>query len=428
MKGFPNQVADLQKIATGIQALANLVDAGEDARNDGVFGPALVRAQIAGTGHTPRPIEEYIAEQLFKEPSRQSFRTTARGLRELFRLLGLADDSGPRVVVTDLGRRAAAFAGSPMDDAQIWFWRGVIRNMTHTDPRGTSHPYQVLLRLVARAPGITRAKTALALEAADDSPAELDRIVALAALAQDDIREQIGVTKSNWDNAKKVLPKFAEQLKDVIRSGNSFTIADSPGRAGQGGAEAIAPQPARRQGARAPRNSRRVTQETIGRAGTAERSDEVDVPPPDIDPAAAARAIELRADRLRRHNQLVREFAARLAAVGARLFEDPFDILALQADLGILVEVKTLDGAADDERDRVRDALSQLLYYEAFVVPKEAGEALIRRVACFERGISEPHRDWLNAQGIAVIWRDNGNFVGDELASEFLGPHLEEFL
>ena len=43
MKGFPNQVADLRKLAVGMRCLVQLTDEGADARDDGVFGPALVR-------------------------------------------------------------------------------------------------------------------------------------------------------------------------------------------------------------------------------------------------------------------------------------------------------------------------------------------------------------------------------------------------
>lgn len=431
MKGFPNQIAELRKLAQGLRCVVQLLDDGQNPRDDDVLGQVLVRAGVAGTGHTPIPVEDYIREQLTKAPSNQSFRTTARGLRELYRLLGFIDDSGPRAEVTDLGRQAGAFAGSPMSPEQINFWRRVIRNMTHAAAAGeVSHPYQVLLRLVARRPGITRAKCALALEARNDSPEELDRIVALADLAEDDICRRIGVTRSNWDNAKKVLPKFAEQLEDVVRTGRqSFVLADAPGRADAGTAEAPVGPPLARTGraaaARAPRTSREVTPETIGRAGTAESFDEVEIPP-EIDPAAAAEAVKVRLDRLRRHNLIVRELAAHLRAAGARLYEDPFDILALIEARGILVEVKTLDGSAVDERERVKEALAQLLYYEAFVTAPVAGGAAINKVACFEGPISADHQGWLNRAGIATIWMADGRFAGDALAAGVLGGYLEE--
>jgi hypothetical protein len=428
MKGFPNQVADLGKIATGIQTLVRLVDAGDNAKDDGVFGEDLVRVGVAGTGHTPMGVEQYLRLQRTKKPSNQSFRTTARGLRELYRLLGFIDDSGGHVVVTPLGRQAAAFAGAPMDSTQVSFWRNVIQNMTHTGPNAThtSHPYQVLLRLVGQKPGITRAKCALALEARDDSPEELIRIVGLADLPEDEIRRRIGVTQSNWDNAKKVLPAFAEQLSDVIRTGQSFVLADAPGRVDVGPADAASPTGAAPRGrqsrVRAPRSSRAVTPQTIGRAGTGDKSEEVPIPP-EMDPAALAEAIRLRQDRLRRHNEIVQEFAAQLTA--AELYEDPFDILAVFEEFGILVEVKTLDGTEADERDRVRDALGQLLYYAAFVSKPVVGEAAVHLIACFEGPISDAHRAFLNSKGIGVVWKDGNRFVADELARGVLRGCIE---
>ena len=433
MKGFPNQVAELTKIATGIGVLAELVDAGENARDDGVFGPALVRAGVAGTGHAPRPVEDYIRQQLALPAGNQSFRTTARGLRQLYRLMDLIDDAGATVEITPTGRQAASFAGAAFDRAQVEFWRRVIRNLTHEDPRGSSHPYQVLLRLVARVPGVTRAKCALALEARNDSAEELDRVVALAGLDEAAIIASIGVSRANWDNAKKVLPRFAEQLEDVVRAGQTYVIADAPGRADAGPAHAPAApvrapgvgRPRATGGIRAPRTSREVTPNTIGVAGTGEESDEVQIAP-ELDPAAAAAAITLRARRLRRHNLLVRELALRLAACGARLLEDPFDILAVVEASGLLVEVKSLDGSAEDERERVRDALSQLLYYEVFVVPPVAADAQIQKVACFESRISRDHSAFLNGHGIAVIWPDGEGFAGDQLAVDTLRRYLNE--
>lgn len=272
MKGFPNQVADLNKIALGMASLVSVVERSQNAKDDGVLGEVLVRAGVAGTGHIPMPVDEYLQEQLKKSISNQSFRTTARGLRELYRLLGFIDDSDTTVQVTDLGRKAAAYANAPMDAEQIDFWRTAIRNMTQNDERGhVSHPYQVLLRLIGQKPGITRAKSALALEATDDSAEELARIAALADLSEEEIRIRIGVSDSNWDNAKKILPRFAEQLQDVIKDDQSFRLADAPGQAEAGIVEEVAVEKA----VRAPRSSRSVTPDSIGRAATESVFDEV---------------------------------------------------------------------------------------------------------------------------------------------------------
>ncbi len=428
MKGFPNQVAELTKIATGIERLTALVDQGADAKNDGVFGESLVHAGVAGTGHSPIPVLDYLREQRKKPIGGQSFRTTARGFRELYRKLNFIDDAGDEVRVTPLGRRAADFAEAAMNAAQVAFWQRVVRNIIQADAAGVSHPYLVLLRLVARKPGISRAKCALALEAHDDSDEELDRIVALADLSEQQIVTRIKVTRSNWDNAKKVLPKFAQQLGDVIERAGGFYIADAPGSATEAGEPARGRAAERRPaGTRTPRSSREVTPDTIGKAGIAERDEEFEPLPADLDPAAMAAAIKMRRARLKRHNLLVRAFATLLKGAGAQLFEDPFDILGLIAKRGFLVEVKSLDGSEADERDRVRDALAQLLYYEGFVTRPVAGEATIRKIACFENKISDAHIAWLNAQSIAAIWKDEDAFAGDDLAGEFLGRYLREF-
>jgi hypothetical protein len=433
MKGFPNQIADLTKLAQGMRCLADLVDAGEDAGDDGVFGEALVRRGVLRTGHSPIPVERYLREQRAKKKSDQSFRASARGLLELFRLLGLIGAVGNSLEVTEDGREAADYAGAALGPQQIAFWRRVIRNLNHHGSDDTaSHPYQVMLRLVAQKPGITRAKCALALEAKDDSPEELARIVSLSGLSEEQIRNRIGVTESNWNNAKKVLPKFAEQLGDVIKRGDGFWLADAPGEAEHepAGDQRPAPQAKRVRNVaaepqpRRPRVSRSVTPDTIGTAGIAER-DEQSVPP-DLDPAAAAAANRTRLDRLRRHNLLVRQLAARLTDARMSLYEDPFDILAVLGRVGVLCEIKTLDGSEADERNRVRDALAQLLYYEAFVTGPVAAGASIQKIACFEKPISEEHTRWLNDSRIGTLWKSGDAFAADALAAGMLGGYLEE--
>jgi hypothetical protein len=267
---------------------------------------------------------------------------------------------------------------------------------------------------------------ALALEARNDSDEEMERILRLADRSEANVRREIGITKSNWDNAKKILPKFAEQLGDVIKTGDSFRLADAPGQAATQVADentggAYRP---RRVVLRAPRTAREVTHETIGRAGMEERSDEITVPRA-VDPVVVAEAARLLRDRVRRHNTLVRILAEALGPVG-RMYEDPFDLLKIIDAVGILAEIKTLDGTAADERDRVRDALAQLLYYEAFVAAPLVGRGVVRKIACFERPISDPHRDWLNSSDIGVIWREGERFRGDALALAFLRDYLED--
>src|SRR5580704_3870562 len=103
MKGFPNQVANLEKLAEGLRCIERLNSERRNARDDGVLGEALVRAGVSGTGHTPVRVEVYLRAQRLKTSDRQSFRTTARGLRELYRLLGLIDQGAAAVSLTPAG-------------------------------------------------------------------------------------------------------------------------------------------------------------------------------------------------------------------------------------------------------------------------------------------------------------------------------------
>jgi hypothetical protein len=423
MKGFPNQVPDLRKLAEGLAIIDRLNQEGANSKSYDVLGEALVRGAVLGTGHVKQPVDKYLREQRSKQggSSYQSHQTGARGIREQYRMLGLIDDSGIRVELTEAGRRVASFAGEQLDEAKREYWRRLIRNISHPGRDGVrSHPYQVLLRLVGKKPGITRAKCALALEARDDSEEELDRIAGLSDLGESDIRSRIGETKSNWDNAKKILPKFAEQLEDVIKVGQSFYLAAGPGK-GRTSDEA----PVLAEEIRRTRPSRSVTPDTIATAGTADDFDEVELPLPTVDPAVMAAAVQARRERLRRHNQLVREIAGRYASAGLALFESRYDCLASGDIVGILNEVKTLDGSQPDEAAQVRDCLGQLLYYEPFV-KKETGDGTIYKVAVFESKISDVHIQIMQELGIVCIWKEGQGFVGGPGADELLGPYFEE--
>ncbi|MEN6534564.1 MAG: hypothetical protein ABFD89_12930 [Bryobacteraceae bacterium] len=423
MKGFPNQVPDLCKLADGLAIIDRLNEQGANSKSYDTLGEALVRGGVLGTGHVRQPIDQYLKEQRAKlgGPSYQSHQTGARGLREQYRMLGLIDDSASRVELTDAGRRVASFADQALDDQKRDYWRRLIRNISHPGRDGVrSHPYQVLLRLVAKRPGITRAKCALALEANDDSEEELDRIVGLSDLRESEIRTTIGETKSNWDNAKKILPKFAEQLGDVIKVKQSFYLAAGPGKGGTSDNVPVLEEELRRT-----RPSRSVTPDTIAVAGTAEDFDEVELPLPTVDPAAMAAAVRARRERLRRHNILVKEIAGRYAGAGFDLFEGRYDCLASGETVGILNEVKTLDGTPADEATQVRDSLGQLLYYEPFV-KRETGGGIIHKVAVFEARISDDHIQIMQDLGIVCIWKEEQQFAGGPGADELLGPYFEE--
>ena len=418
MKGFPNQVADLPTLTKALRVVDDLSRAGQNARDDGVYGETLIRRGILGTGHKPIPVNQYLAQQkAIKSRSNQSYRTRARQLRELFRILDLITDADV-AALTSAGRQIAAIPAGPLDAAGLRLWRTAILNMTHEGGDDTaSHPYQVLLRLVANRPGITRAKCALALEARDDSEAELARITALSDLSESAILAAIGVTKSNWDNAKKILPHFAEQLGDVMKLGESFSLADSPG---------ASPPPPPVGGAVPPpvphRKASRVTPDTI--AATRKETEWDEVYAAQADPQKAAETKKKITARFNRHQAVVKAVGQSLAGKGATLFEMPFDCFAQFPQEAVLVEVKSLDGTAADEQERVREALAQLLYYESFATRTLIGERHLKKVACFEGPITVEHAEFLAKCDIHAIWRDGVGFGGRPAARSSLSGHF----
>jgi hypothetical protein len=116
-----------------------------------------------------------------------------------------------------------------------------------------------------------------------------------------------------------------------------------------------------------------------------------------------------------------------LARRGATLYEDPFDALAVFTNASVLAEIKTLDGSLADERERVQEALAQLLYYEAFVTAPIVGKLEPGKIACFEHQITVEHQQWLNRAGIGTIWAlGQDRFGGDTLAQRILRAYLEE--
>src|SRR5438067_1495556 len=130
MKGFPNQVSDLTKLTAALSIAAELQSSGRNVRDDSVYGTELVHGGVAGTGHTARPIAEYLEEQNRKPPSNRSHQTTARGLRELFEVLGLMVDDGIGITLTSEAADLAR-AGRNLTPDVLQKWRNVIRDMTH---------------------------------------------------------------------------------------------------------------------------------------------------------------------------------------------------------------------------------------------------------------------------------------------------------
>lgn len=421
MKGFPNQIANVQKMAAAFGLLADLLGAGRSI-DDESYGEVLVRGGIIGARSKSETADQYLSRMKALPRANQSHQTTARGLKELFRSAGLIDGTA---ALTGPGRLLSVSCQNGFNNECRKAWREAIRGVAREGVDGSvSHPYQVMLRMLAERPGTPRSLCALALEAADDSDEELERVIALRDLDDEEAaRSSIGATRSNWDNAKKILPSLAEQLGDVARSGEGlYLLAPPEPTMPSTGIDEPAQETAGTSEPPSYRRSRKVSSITIAANRVSDESGAPLTGPQSL--VSLAEAIELRTVRTRRHNQLVRVWAEMLEGQGIELWEGEFDCLAIGSSTGVLTEVKTLNGSRDDEVRQVRGALAQLLYYERFSLPdptQTGGEIQqLLKVALFDIKPTDDHIRWLESHQVAALWRDGDFFDGSSFSRDFL--------
>lgn len=125
---------------------------------------------------------------------------------------------------------------------------------------------------------------------------------------------------------------------------------------------------------------------------------------------------EKRAERTKRHQELLRLFASCLKNNGYHLYSGIMDCAAVKSGKKtLLIEVKTLASNGEDELYQTRRALSQLLYYEEFhlnqIPNKEPGN--LQKIVLFEHKIQDKYISFLEKYGCKVIWmNDNGTLSG----------------
>ena len=402
MKGFPNQISDITKLTTALHVLSEQLEQGESI-DDGSFGRALLLQGVIRPGRTGGDINAYLERMNTRPLSNQSHRTTARGIKEMFVRTGLVIVTEGGFHLTDIGTRLLSLRVADDADAVRQYWGTVMWNATARDEEGESHPYRIMLRMLASRPGTSRALCALALEARDDSEEEFQRILSLLELEDEDaIRVSIGATRSNWDNAKKIIPSIAEQVGQVARNGNRLHLVEVPETVSR------ADTRERVEDGESTTTARRTSPDTIAQWRPPDLSDETFV----SDWQSPVRAIEIRVDRTVRHNLIVRRLAQEVVDAEA-FWENPIDLLAAVSGKLLLAEVKTLDGTSSDEVRQVRSAVSQLLYYEHFSLPDGVlqGGVQIEKLAVFESRPSDRHIDWMRTLNITPLWLAGGNFT-----------------
>lgn len=205
MKGFPNQIADIRKLTLALVVIADRL-AQSLPIDDGALGEAFLRAGIIQPRNKAQSLDDYLRGMGEKSLSNQSHRTAARGLKEFFDLAGVTLFGG----LTDIGERIVSATPANSSESLNDCWRDALRQTRARSNAGVSHPYQILLRLLAERPQIPRALTPLVFEAADDSESEYQRIASLLRIGDETvIRQRVGATKTNWDNAKRYSLRWA---------------------------------------------------------------------------------------------------------------------------------------------------------------------------------------------------------------------------
>ena len=402
MKGFPNQIADINKLTTALDVLHAQIEQGEST-DDGSFGRALLLQGVIKPGRSGNDIDAYLERMNSLPPSNQGHRTTARGIKEMFIRAGLVIVTGDGFQLSEPGETLLRLRSDNDTDGVRQHWGKVMWNATARDEEGESHPYRIMIRILASRPGTSRAFCALALEARDDSEEEFQRILSLLELEDEGaIRGLTGATKSNWDNAKKIIPSIAEQVGQVAKSGNKLYLVEVPDAVSN--TETLSRTEYRESTSAA----KPTSPDTIAEWRPPALSDENFV----SNWQSSVRAIEIRVDRTIRHNLIVRQLAQEIADADA-FWEDPIDLLASVSGKLLLAEVKRLDGSYSDEVRQVRSAASQLLYYEHFSLPEGAlrAEVQIEKLAVFESRPSNRHIDWLRSLSIAPVWIADGKFT-----------------
>ena len=151
MKGFPNQISNIQKLADGLRVLKDLTDAGQVA-DDSSFGEALLWEGIISPGRSGGDVRSYLSGMSRRAPSNQSHRTSARGVKEFFVRAGLAERTGDALIVSELGNSLVASLVQSDGDRFIQNWKLAMVNVVAEDNQGASHPYRLMLRLLKARP------------------------------------------------------------------------------------------------------------------------------------------------------------------------------------------------------------------------------------------------------------------------------------
>lgn len=393
-----NQLADANKLHRALQIFGSHGSAQDP---EDAVGAEFVAAGLFRPGRTQGvSVQAYLAKQRAKPKSGQSHRAYARNLRELFEhmeLVGLGSWA-----LTPRGLFIASQPHISNDDLLA----ALIRYRTQGGGWRV-RPLRILLEIASR--GSTPRPAFVAAFAAQ-TEASADISLALAIAQQIRMGQPpeaaTGASASTVRDAVKVFPPLAESI-GLINADGSITAAGDIVLRLMRSRLTLALPPS---GVAALKHHRsaRVTPITprTGPGTTA--------PQPPDDLAELLLAKESRLQRLERrtqqHDDTLTSLKAHLEARGYTVRQTRlFDALALNADVGLEIEVKSL--AADETAQIVR-AIGQLTYYHHFELPlvsqawPQWNPATVIPVTAFNAPVSLQHMQFLTALHYVVLWLD----------------------
>ncbi|WP_171178425.1 hypothetical protein [Ruegeria sp. HKCCA4633] len=405
MKNFPHQFANVNRLTEALRTASETIGAGRDFGRDDVFGPELARSGVY-TFRGGGDLDANLAAEALKPRASRGTETAAREMRRFLVLAGFIDHD-PIAGTFDLTPKGAELLAADSETVTNALWREAMLALELEDADGNrSHPYRILLRLVSDNPGIDNFKLMLAFESSDDSESEYERISDLLDLDFEALVDAIGVGESKARNAVKILPSIADQVGDLHReSGMSYPSASI--EIAEDSIEPVSRKAKRKKSA--PASGKRITKEVD--SGTIAATPEFKEGDSDESMVDLSGAIELRKRRTKLHHEVVKQFAERMEGEDYRLFEDPFDCLAIKGSTSLLVEVKTLDGSPSDERRQSEKALGQIKGYAHFDLPAEVNPSDAVQIVLFSQKPREATLAFLVANETVPMWRNSeGNF------------------
>lgn len=398
----------------GLAVFNQMAIAGRDIDDDGLVGDQLARESVYTFRNQGGSIRSLLATEHSKSQSNQGTRTAARELRRMFTLLGFLTIRSGRTELSNLGRNLINLFEKGQGNQVKASWKAALEQMQLGDSaENTSHPYQVMLNMIGRKPGMPKKYLALAFDAENDSEAELNRILGTTETENwQHVLDAMHTTATSAANAVKILPALALQVGDILETNDLMFLQSVP-------QEIIETRISDLRLSERPSTDRKME----GRQVKASQIAPVAHVNPELEMSAedALRsiqdAIEATRERSKRHQSIVKLFANMCEGAGFILFENPYDCLAVKGNFSILAEGKTLSGTQVDERGQVQRALSQLYYYENFYLPEDnSGHQTVILIGLFESEISDSHKAYLDKCGIDVVWI-SGNTISGSAAT-----------